>query len=812
MNLFHPNTESFTEVTLPGNAEKLFKSARMLFLDSKQNIWVGTLDDGALKITDKQLIQFTNNGSKNGLSQNVVKSLAEDKAGNIWIGTDGGGVNIIRSDKETILHIGYNPEKTNGLNSNAIYSLFTDNAGTVWVGTFNGGVNIYNAQKGNFAHYSNIPNNLRSLSNNSVLSILEDHNGAMWIGTDGGGLNLFDKKTKTFKHFKKDSANPSSISSDVVKSLYEDKQGNLWIGTYMGGLNLFDRKKNKFVKYIAGEGENGISGNIVWALYEDSRENLWISTLGSGLNLLNRKTGEFKHYVPFIGDGALGDYNIFSMLEDSEGNFWVGTEDHGLNLFNYKTEKFTYFKHDPADKNSISSNHVFVIFEDSKKNLWLGTAGGGLNLLDRKTMTFKAFTKKNGLPSNIICSINEDTKGNLWISTGKGISRFDPVKQVFRNFNKEDGLRGHEFNINALAKSESGNLFFGALNGVTELNPEEVSINRFIPPVVITDFKIFNESVDINQPNSPLDKPISETREITLSYKDAVFSFEFAALNFTSPNKNQYAFYMEGFDKKWNNSGNKREATYTNLDPGTYTFKVKGSNNDGFWNPVPATVKITIVPPWWKATWFRILAAVILIAGGVTGYKIRINNIRKNLQLEQVRELKMKEAQIREEQLKFEKAMMEMAKSKLESEVTLKNSKLASSVMNIVKQNEILLSIKENILETLKDKDENIQKKNLKKILKTIDQEVKPEQNWNEFEHLFNQLHENFLQKLKEQFPELTNRDLKLCAYLRMNLNSKEIAPLIGVSVRGVEDMRYRIRKKMGLDTSVNLAEFIISL
>ncbi|HYG37900.1 MAG TPA: two-component regulator propeller domain-containing protein [Cytophagales bacterium] len=807
LNRYNLATKQFDQFSLADSLR--LQTARFLYRDKKQNLWIGTLDEGLIKIRGNNVQSYT---TKTGLNHNLIKSILEDNESNIWIGTDGGGVNILDPKTGKITQVTFNPESKNGLKSDAIYSLFLDRAGTIWVGTFSAGINIYNKQNDNFRHFNNILNNKSSLSNNSVLSILEDKKGKIWVGTDGGGLNLFNKEKGTFTHFKNDPESLQSLSSNVIKSLYEDRSGNLWIGTYLGGLNLLNKKKGTFSRFLHDpEDSVSIGGNIIWSICEDSKGNLWVSTLGNGVSVLNKATSKFKRFKPLSGDGTLGDYNIFSILEDSDKQIWLATENNGLNLFNPSTETFTYFQHDPKTHGSISSNHVFVLFEDSRKNLWVGTAGGGLNLMNKERSSFKAFTEKDGLPSNIILGITEDKNGFLWISTGKGLSKFDPVKETFKNYHKEDGLQSNEFNINSVCRSATGELYFGGSNGFNLFDPAEIKVNTYVPPVILSDFKIFNKSVKIGEKDSILTKQIAETKAIEITYREAVFSFEFAALNYISPSQNQYAYQLEGFDKGWNNSGNKREVTYTNLDAGTYLLKVKGANNDGLWNDVPTTLTLTIVPPWWNTLWFRLSSILVLITATIAFYKARTYHIRKTMKLERLRELKIKEAEMREEKLKHEKTVIELRKNQLESEVNYQNSKLASSVMNVVKQNETLLNIKDHISGILKENEEPQQKKNLRRIIRLIDEEVKPDQNWTQFEQLFNQLHENFLQRLKEKYPELTSRDLKLCAYLRMNLNSKEIAPLIGVSVRGVEDMRYRIRKKMDLDTSENLAEFILS-
>lgn len=811
LNKYSDSPEGFLRFALDTDKADLLKTARFLFHDKENNIWIGTLDDGILKFDNQTLQQYRHDPKDpKSLSHNLVKCILEDNNGNIWIGTDGGGLNLYNANSDNFVTIRASDEHKSSLNSNAIHALYQDRSGTIWIGTFGGGVNIYDPQKSKFIHYGSNPNDEKSLSHKSVLAFLEDSEGNIWIGTDGGGLNLFDREKNTFTHFKHNPADPYSISSNVVKSLYEDSNQNLWVGTYLGGLNLFDRKTKRFHKIQPEPQPSSFSTSIIWDIYEDSRENLWLSILGNGLCIYQHDKKSFHHFQPFAGPGSLGDYNVVCMLSDRDGHLWIGTEDHGINLYDYRTGNFKYIRHDPSNDKSLSDDHVWTIFEDSNHNIWVGTSEG-LNLYDKKTKTFEHISTDSGLPNNIVSNILEDHQGNLWITTGKGLTKFNPQRKTFKHFDVRDGIQSNDFNMNAAMRSRTGELFFGGLNGFNVFRPTLLKDNPHAPQVVFTDFTIFNKPVKIG-PKEILPKQITEIDELTLSYRESVISFKFAALNYISPEKNQYAYKMDGFDKDWNYSNTKREITYTNLDPGTYTFRVKASNNDGIWNETGRSLKLTVTPPWWETLWFKTLVTLFLFSGTAIIYKIRTRTIRKTMESEKLRELAMKEAQMREERLQHEKAVIELSKSKLESEILSKNSELATSVMSAVKQNETLLKIKEDIANAIKAEKTEELTRQLKRVVKLIDLELKPDEAWNQFEQLFNQIHENFIQKLKERFPELTSRDLKLCAYLRMNLNSKEIAPLLSLSVRGVEDLRYRVRKKMGLDTSINLAEFILSL
>ncbi len=814
LNKYNGQPKGFHSFTLDERAPEALNSARLFFKDHTNNVWIGTFYDGLLKYNGEGLRQYKNDPQNvRSISHNLVKAVLQDRNGTMWIGTDGGGLNIYNKRSDDFLRIQADEENPESLNSNAIYALYEDRSGIIWIGTFGGGVNIYDPNKARFLNYLPEANDPGSLSHKSVLAFLEDSDNNIWIGTDGGGLNLFNRKTNSFEHFLNDPKDPNSLSSNVVKSIYQDRRGVIWVGTYLGGLNRFDPIKRKFKRIVSDSNDPSSPGtSIIWRIYEDSRGNLWLSTLGNGIHIYNRTTETFRHLQPYSHNNALNDYNVISFLEDSQGEFWVLTEDQGINIFNYDTGLFSYLRHNPDDSTSLSSDHAWVIFETRKKEIWIGTSGGGLNRFNRKTRTFDHFTVKDGLPSNVITNIIEDKLGNLWITTPKGLTRIDINTMTCKNFNSKDGLQSNDFNLNAAMVSDAGELYFGGLQGFNVFDPNEIRNNPFMPDVVITGFQIFNKPVQPGDANGILQTQITEASRIVISHRESVISFRFAALNFTSPEKNQFAYRLEGFEQDWNEAGERREVTYTNLDPGKYTFRVKASNNDGLWNNDGASLQLIVTPPWWQKPWFKVLLSTFIIFSIAGVMRLRTRTIREKLQHEKEHALTLKESQMREERLQHEKAMIELSKSKLENEVSFKNSELASTVMSVVRQNETLLKIREDIDHAIRGEDKDALVRHLKKIVKTIGNEVKPDQNWNQFELLFNQIHENFLQRLKERFPDLTSRDLKLCAYLRMNLNSKEIAPLLSLSIRGVEDLRYRVRKKMGLDTTVNLTEFILTL
>ena len=457
--------------------------------------------------------------------------------------------------------------------------------------TLGGGLNIYDKAKDKFIHYMHNSKDKSSISDNTLSAISRDKEGNFWVGTWGGGLNEVTNFSNNnynslkFKHFYHSSFDSSTISDNVIQSIYQDSHGRLWIGTGLG-LDLYDKSKNGFIKFVNNPGNpNSISNNLIQScIHEDRSGNLWVGTW-DGLNKI------------LIGKN--------STIENIKSNI-----------------KFVHYVNKPGDKFSLSDSRVISTYEDVHGNLWFGTYGGGVNELpfdevnksNPSAVRFIRYSIKDGLTSNIIYGILGDDEGNIWMSTDNGLSKFNPQTKVFRNYFESDGLQGNQFFWGASFQGLNGELFFGGTNGVNAFYPSSLKDNKHIPPIVITSFQIFNKPVKIGAKDSLLKEDLSDTKKIELSYSQNVFSFEFAALDFTSPVKNQYAYMMKGFDKNWIYSGNRRFVTYTNLDPGTYEFKVKGSNNDGIWNTKGVTLTIIIEPPFWRTWWFISLA--VLFGGG----------------------------------------------------------------------------------------------------------------------------------------------------------------------------------------------------
>jgi ligand-binding sensor domain-containing protein/signal transduction histidine kinase len=587
--------------------------------DSQGVLWFGTLS-GLFQWnkSDDELIQFQHDpNDTDSLSDNTVTSILEDSQGALWIGT-GTGLDQFDKTLSHFIHYTHNPNDLHSLTSNSIRSIYEDHSGVLWIGT-SGGLNKYAHATQKFAFYKYNPGLPNSLSDNNVWSIYEDHLGSLWVGTFFAGLNRLDRKSGKVVVYQNNPTDPTSLSSNEIRAIFEDHNGTLWIGMERGGLDRFNPVSGSFTHYRHNNSDPGsLSQDDVFSIYEDHQARLWIGTQRGGLDEFNPATGVFSHYQHDANDSlSLSDNDVRTIYEDSTGVLWVGTFG-GIDTLDDQTHHFIVYHHDPNNTQSLSSDMVSSIFEDQTGTVWVGTFGGGINRFDRTTESFTHYTTKDGLPDDTVYGILADTKGVLWLSTNKGLSRFDPRLKIFRNYDISDGLQGDQFNPGALFQSNYGEMFFGGLQGLNVFYPNQVVDNPVPPPVIITAFQKFNQTFQT-------DLPSNET--IQLSYRDSFISFEFAALDYNAPEKNQYAYILEGVDKDWVYAGTRRYASYTNLHGGDYIFRVKASNNDGIWNEQATTLQIHITPPFWQTWWFIGMVCLVVGAGAFGGYRLRVRDV-----------------------------------------------------------------------------------------------------------------------------------------------------------------------------------------
>jgi len=589
---------------------------RCLLVDRNGVLWVGTYDRGLERFEPKtgKFKHYRHDpDDPSSLSSDRVRSILQDSAGTIWIGTDrglaewgSGGDGFDRHRQE--------PTDPRSLSDNRVLSLFQDRGGVIWVGTYDG-LNKWNATTGSFAHYKHVEGDPSKLSEEIVTSFHEDKTGILWIGTYGGGLNRFDRTTGRFTHYRHDPQDTRSLDDDRVMSLLVDRSGVLWVGTMGGGLNRHDPSTGHFAHYSHDPDDpQSLSSNGVTSIFEDGDGILWVGTYRAGLNRFDRTTGSFRRYGHDPSDPtSLSSHRVMTITEDETGNLWIGTDGGGINHFERSTGRFSHYRHDPEDPRSLSSDHAWAIYEDRQGSFWIGTQGGGLNHWAKHDRlagrgVFRRYNRDDGLPSEVIYGTLEDASGNLWMSTNRGLARLDPAGGTIKNYDVHDGLQSYDFMFGAQFLSRDGTMFFGGVNGFNAFHPSEVRNNSRKPPLALTAFFKFNEEVSVG-------KPVEELRELELGHRDQVIAFEFAALDFTAPDKNRYMAMLDGFDEEWVDLGTRRRVSYTNLDPGRYTLRVKGANNDGVWNEEGLALRIGVAPPVWRTWWAYVL--YVLALGGI---------------------------------------------------------------------------------------------------------------------------------------------------------------------------------------------------
>lgn len=614
--------------------------------DNDGDVWVWSFQYGAFLLhpQNNRIRQFNENSSPSRLSSNLVSQIVQDNNGLIWVSTDHGGVTLI--DKKNNFSTAYllnDPKDLKSLSQNSITALYIDSDGIIWLGTYKQGVNFLNSNIVKFPYYHHDASNTRSLQYDDVNRFAEDKAGNIWIGTNGGGLIYFDRKDNTFRQYLHEPGNKNSLSTNVIVSLWMDKQDILWIGTYMGGLNSFDGKT--FTQYRNQANDTtSLANDNVWEIFEDQDQNLWIGTLGGGLDLFDRQTRRFIHHQYANGVGLVHSNFITAMMQDRKGSLWIGS-DNGIVVFDKRKNTTAYYKATDG-KNALGNGSVICLLEDSRGRIWIGTREG-LNLFDPKTQDFKVLTTADGLPDNMILNILEDSNKTLWISTPNGMCSAVPnvngkrVALSVVNYDEKNNLQNREFNDNAAIKTRRGELFFGGPYGFNIIDPVKLSKNLHHSKIVFTNLLIFNNNVEpgrIINGRVLLERSLLQTEHVTLKYNENVFTIEFAALDFAPSNQNKYAYMLEGFNPDWlYSNGNQRQVTYTNLDPGHYTFKVKALNGDGLWSDVK-TLKITVQPPFWRTPFAYAMYAVVIAGLFLLGRRITIERIRMRYEVKQQRQ------------------------------------------------------------------------------------------------------------------------------------------------------------------------------
>jgi signal transduction histidine kinase/ligand-binding sensor domain-containing protein/DNA-binding response OmpR family regulator len=649
-----------SSVTIPGNF------VWEVFVDRRGDLWVGSLW-GLSKFDYATGVfkHFRPEGWPEFSGRNFhVRNIYEDRQNNLWIGTDGAGILLFDRQNGTFSKVPGNKNQSGSFSDNVVTSIFEDRTGNLWFGTFKSGINKIDRLSKKFQTFRHEQYNSNSLPKSDIKAVYQDESLATWVGTEKGGLSKIDRKSGKITTWENIPADENSLPDNVVLSIVKGAGKKLWIGTFSGGLSHFDPNSGKFERMPDIATPSGEKSNVVWNIYPDISRKLWIGTWGAGLHLFDPETRQFE-YFDITEKGIKSNNSVLSICRDYQGFIWVGTYGDGLKRVNPLTKEVKHFRINDENPASLIDNLVHVVFEDKNRNLWVGTKDG-LDRFDRQSEHFIHYSTLNGLPNNVINGILQDDENNLWVSTNKGLSKFNPGTGEFRNYNIHDGLQGNEFNRGVCFAAPNGDFLFGGVNGLNIFNPAEIQDNPFIPNVVITGMKIKNTPISFGDKNNILDKHISATNEIVLPYDFSVLTFDFVALNFTKSEKNQYAYFLENYDEEWRFVNEQRTATYTNLNPGEYEFFVKGSNNDGLWNEQGTSVKLTVLPPYWKTWWFRAIIVFLIWGGFTVLFMIRTRMIKhqkmelEKLVAERTRELQLQKSKVESKNLELEKQKQEI--------------------------------------------------------------------------------------------------------------------------------------------------------
>jgi PAS domain S-box-containing protein len=672
LSCFNPLDESFVHYQHGSKMNDTLSHnyVKAIYEDGNDILWVGTID--GLNYFDVERGAFVRVGIH--LTDQRINAITETSDGNFWVGT-ANGLNLYDFEADQVDRFFAIPNSHKGLSGKSVNIIFEDIAGDVWIGTQTGGLNrMLEREEGFFfEHYTSTLNDHFSLSSNSIQDIFEDQSGVLWIATDGGGVNKFDRETMRFGYLDLNADDSVDLPANQILSISEGEERVLWIGTRGSGLIGYDRESGDYLHYYKTLNiKGGLNSNEVTSVWASDHGIVWLGTNGGGLNRLNTMSKEFRSYTHQIGGinfptfglsdplnrvttilvdnrgflwvGTYAGLNRFDpyqeifltylnfssndfiatssviniVFEDSNGLIWIGTRESGVYAYNPVTKSYQSYQHNPIDNSSLSHDNVYSIIEDENGFMWVGTAGG-LNRFDPESETFSHYWESDGLPSNMIFCVMEDANGNLWLSTDNGISQLLVDVGQFKNFSVADGLQGDKFSPGACCQNDRGEMFFGGVNGVNIFDPRKIENHSSPPDLIVTEIKnldeIIREDVD------------SLTETIELPFDRNNLSFEFSVMDFSNPGRNSYAYMLEGVDRGWVEAGTRRYVQYQNLKWGDYTFRVKGANSDGVWNEEGISVKFRIATPFWGTLWFRLLMVVMVFFVGAVVYRLRIQSV-----------------------------------------------------------------------------------------------------------------------------------------------------------------------------------------
>lgn len=621
------------------DAEIIKKSIQSILTNKDGSVWLGTVNNGLIEIytTPTNYYEF----KTHKITDKRILALELDASGSIFCGTENDGLFIINN--QGVKSLKYNRSNTKGIKSNSVWSVYIDESDRIWLGYFNQGIDIFDPEKQRFKSIESIPNKDQSLFSKSVTSIAQDKKNRLWFGIADGGIDVYDPKKQTFIHLL-ETKNPlaAGLTSADVVTVFIDSKNNTWVGTWNSGLFYLKDGSNKFKNIQINNSGGVLKSNRIMSFAEDSKGNIWIGSFLSGLYSYNSEQSKLIHHQePALKDQYIDSKNIRKVLVDIDDNIWLGTRTGLYKLSNMTKNPRVESYNDILNKslkNNANFDVVSSLFEDYKKNIWVGTDGYGLCLLNPKDKSVKWFSRTNNFSHQSISSIVQTEKNRIWITGNEGISKFDIIKNNFTNYNIQDGLLANNFNKNSVHFSDDGIIYFGCYKGVNFFNPKSITSSTTTPRVFLSDLKLANKSIKPGQDHSPLEKVIGETSKLALNYNQSLFTIDFYGLSYTRSKNIEYAYYLEGFESDWNYVGNTRNATYTNIPPGNYKFKVKAANSDGIWNTSPTILEIRVTAPWWETNLATFIFFSIFMGIIITFYRFLNVRIKERLEIKRARE------------------------------------------------------------------------------------------------------------------------------------------------------------------------------
>lgn len=614
LNLYNPDTDAFSRYRKDYDDLNSLSNNTVLSLCEgvNGNLWIGT-QNGLNKFNPERNIfthYFANRPRENLISSNIINALILDQNGDLWIGTPT-GLNRFSQDIEQSIQYHSDTHRMNGFRNDHVLSMLCDNSGLIWIGTQSAGIAMLNLEAPKFFAQVFSGRKQYVAGQNQIYSFFEKDAETILLGT-GAGLAAFSVSgDSAFFYADLDSESVLGSIRYPIYAIDYTQDSILWLGTNGNGLFSINLKNDSIRNYVLNtQRKNGISSNRISDILVDEQENLWIATLGGGLCHFDRELNTFRTYR-FDGSASntIHDNNVHCLTLDSNTNVWFGTGNVGLYVLNRQTGKLTNYAAGNPDNGYLPSNSINDLLCDKKGRIWVATSGGGIAVFDSLKNSFRSFNTDDGLLNNVVLSLTSDQNGNLWVSTNGGISTFNMATETFRNYNEQNVLGQNTFNAKSCLTSASGMIFFGGSNGFDYFNSNGLKENEFIPPIVITGFQLINGGKRINK------KEVNSiiNGRLELDYNHSGFSLDFAALNYKQSSKNQYAYRLKGLFDTWRYIGTRRFATFSNLNPGTYTFEVIGSNNDGHWNEEPASLTIVVDSAIWQTAWFRILGIIAIV-------------------------------------------------------------------------------------------------------------------------------------------------------------------------------------------------------